>query len=517
MALHGHIPFVHGPCGARAFPIYRGDVLEGIEMPSGRQYRYTSLLCLAPSNRLRVLVIFLVESVWFERASLLAIMLNCVALAAECSAGPVASADPQAQTNLELMFTLGFTAELGLRVAAMGLSGHEWSYLSDAWNRLDCLVVVTSWLPILFPSLSNLSSLRALRALRPLRMISRLPGMRRQVNTLLDSLPHLMDIATLSFFVLVLFGIVGLQLFRGSLRMRCYDAADVLAYAQGEATPLDPVGRSLVGVCHTHVEERLGSGVNQSGVNQHTQDARGSCDVGQQCLLYGSNPLYGTVGFDNIIQAWMTIFQCTTLEGWTDVLDMTRGSSALAGVYFVALVVFGSFYIPNLCLAVLWHIYQTNSDGGAKRGESVALSGSTQAAPDGGEGISLHIHTSEGGAGISLHIHTSEGGAGICVEDQAVHRLQSGARAYLAKERARQMEKETLQAWLVHALVRARKGAREVISSSAFGAFTTALILFNLVLLNSEERPMEPSRLQILERCNLVIILLFTLELLLKV
>ena len=39
--------------------------------------------------------------------------------------------------------------------------------------------------------------MRAVRALRPLRTINRLPGMRRQVATLIESIPHLVDVALL--------------------------------------------------------------------------------------------------------------------------------------------------------------------------------------------------------------------------------------------------------------------------------------------------------------------------------
>ena len=38
--------------------------------------------------------------------------------------------------------------------------------------------------------------------------------------------------------------------------------------------------------------------------------------IGQVCVWYGVNPIYGTVSFDDIGSAWLTIFQCITLEGW---------------------------------------------------------------------------------------------------------------------------------------------------------------------------------------------------------
>ena len=37
--------------------------------------------------------------------------------------------------------------------------------------------------------------------------------------------------------------------------------------------------------------------------------ARGTCDEGQVCVLHGTNPYNGTVGFDNIGLALMTTFQ----------------------------------------------------------------------------------------------------------------------------------------------------------------------------------------------------------------
>ena len=78
----------------------------------------------------------------------------------------------------------------------------------------------------------------------------------------------------------------------------------------------------------------------------------------QACKYYGVNPLHGVISFDDIGSAWMTIYQCVTLEGWTDVLYMTSRVEGIAsGIYFVSLVVFGSFYVLNLFLAVLWETY----------------------------------------------------------------------------------------------------------------------------------------------------------------
>lgn len=49
-----------------------------------------------------------------------------------------------------------------------------------------------------------------------------LAGMRILVNLLLDTLPMLGNVLLLCFFVFFIFGIIGVQLWAGLLRNRCY-------------------------------------------------------------------------------------------------------------------------------------------------------------------------------------------------------------------------------------------------------------------------------------------------------
>ena len=80
--------------------------------------------------------------------------------------------------------------------------------------------------------------------------------------------------------VVCVFGVMGMQLFQGALLFRCYE--------EGSTEPL-----SRDKTC------------SDGGV----VGGRGTCGVGQVCLLYGSNPYNGTVGYDHIGIALMTTFQ----------------------------------------------------------------------------------------------------------------------------------------------------------------------------------------------------------------
>ena len=124
---------------------------------------------------------------------------------------------------------------------------------------------------------------------------------------------------------------LGVQLFKGSLLYRCHPDNATFAIDGEDAT-----------VCAPPVAgEPTG------------------CDAGSSCLYYGENPVHGTISFDSIGWAWITLFQCVTMEGWVDVMymEMAAVSPFASIVYFVSLVLLGSFYLLNLFLAVLYDEY----------------------------------------------------------------------------------------------------------------------------------------------------------------
>ena len=113
------------------------------------------------------------------------------------------------------------------------------------------------------------------------------------------------------------------------------------------------------------------------------------CPHGSQCDRWWIGPNFGITSFDNIGFAMLTVFQCITMEGWTNVMYyvswattviiavLLRNSvegTLLADIwstlvfllqtddalgnsfnwaYFVPLIVIGSFFMLNLVLGVL--------------------------------------------------------------------------------------------------------------------------------------------------------------------
>jgi hypothetical protein len=91
--------------------------------------------------------------------------------------------------------------------------------------------------------------------------------------------------------------------------------------------------------------------------------AGNACPAGQYCVQQRKQdlPNFGFSNFDNIAWAWLTIFQCISMEGWTNIMYMVMDTtSTWTWPYFVVLIVFGSFFAVNLALAVLY-VYFTGA------------------------------------------------------------------------------------------------------------------------------------------------------------
>ncbi len=59
-----------------------------------------------------------------------------------------------------------------------------------------------------------------------------------------------------------------------------------------------------------------------------------------QCRPGAPNPFQGAITFDNILLAWVAIFQVISLEGWADIMYIVQDSHSFYDFfYFVLLIV----------------------------------------------------------------------------------------------------------------------------------------------------------------------------------
>ncbi|XP_015590684.1 voltage-dependent T-type calcium channel subunit alpha-1G isoform X2 [Cephus cinctus] len=345
---------------------------EGDELPYPG-FVPVALRYLDQTTRPRNWCLALITNPWFERISMMVIFLNCITLGMYQPC-----VDDQCVTNRckilqkfdDIIFAF-FSLEMTIKMVAMGIYG-KGTYLADSWNRLDFFIVVAGALEYcLNVENMNLSAIRTIRVLRPLRAINRIPSMRILVMLLLDTLPMLGNVLLLCFFVFFIFGIVGVQLWEGILRQRCFLKAlpnikypdDLEKYFeyQGQDYICSRPDDSGMHTCNNLPPLKLGNLVcNSTAVpNNNTTLINNSSCVNwnyyyTECKGQGNNPFQGTISFDNIGLAWVAIFLVISLEGWTDIMYYVQDAHSFWDwIYFVLLIVIGSFFMINLCLVVI--------------------------------------------------------------------------------------------------------------------------------------------------------------------
>ena len=334
-----------------------------------------SLFVLGKGNPMRKAMIKVVKSQTFDQFILLLILANCVFLAMDTKEVLFEeSAWGKATAMSEHIFTGIYVVEMCMKIIAMGFFYGKGSYLSDPWNRMDFFVVVLGLLGYL-PGMGNYSGIRTVRILRPLRTITGVKGMRQLVVTLLRSLPMLFDVLILVFFAFFIFGIIGVQLFMSKTSQRCAILGNPAAGCESCGLQ-DAAGYTgcdtscVIPAAPTWVYQGGEDGdVLCSGPRWNSYPDRGdagagnACPAGQYCVQQRKQdlPNFGFSNFDNIAWAWLTIFQCISMEGWTNIMYMVMDTtSTWTWPYFVVLIVFGSFFAVNLALAVLY-VYFTGA------------------------------------------------------------------------------------------------------------------------------------------------------------
>lgn len=268
----------------------------------------------------------------------------------------------------------------------------------------------------------NVSAIRTIRVLRPLRSLSVIPGMRRLISALLKALPALGNVLILQIFVFFVFGILGIQLFGGGMSRRCRltefpvrlppdngnawpvsDAylaqvlanssdyrcldAPVLEYSDNDLSdytkesspwnkpqdcfwPVDPTDTfvcAAVGEAGNHKcspTTTCGSSYDAFGNRRFTHER--ATDA-----LYIVALNWGYTNFDDIGSAFFTIFQSITQEGWTLIMYMAMDSSqpVIAAMFFIVLIIFASFFVMNLTLAVITDEFNIEDDSGGPSAE----------------------------------------------------------------------------------------------------------------------------------------------------
>jgi hypothetical protein len=202
----------------------------------------------------------------FETISISVIVVNSLFLAMD---DPLRdpSENPYFMELSDDIFQYLYTIEMVVKIVSMGFLCNKGSYLRDAWNILDFVIIASGYMSMFLQGSGvNLSALRSFRVIRPLRTISSIAGLRVIVSSLINALPLLRDSLLVLMFFFLVFAIAGCQLFTGALKNRCFNV--------------------MTGVIDTSFTKFCGGG--------------NSCRSGYYCAKSNENPANGATNFDNV-------------------------------------------------------------------------------------------------------------------------------------------------------------------------------------------------------------------------
>lgn len=283
-----------------------------------------SLYLFAEDNKFRCICDWFVTQKWFDNVILLFIALNCITLAMERPNIPPNCPERYFLMTANYVFTVVFTIEMFVKVVATGMFyGHD-AYFNSGWNIMDGSLVIISIIDLLMSLLSHSSPrifgilrvFRLLRSLRPLRVINRAPGLKLVVQTLLSSLRPIGNIVLICCTFFIIFGILGVQLFKGTFFF-----------------------------CE---------GVNIKNVKNKTD-----------CLSIPGNVwINRKYNFDDLGKALMSLFVLSSRDGWVNI--MYTGLDAVGVdqqpivnfnewrlLYFIAFILLVGFFVLNMFVGVV--------------------------------------------------------------------------------------------------------------------------------------------------------------------
>ncbi|XP_035387103.1 voltage-dependent P/Q-type calcium channel subunit alpha-1A isoform X10 [Electrophorus electricus] len=281
-----------------------------------------SLFIFSEDNFVRKYAKKITEWPPFEYMILATIIANCIVLALEQHL-PDNDKTPMSERldDTEPYFIGIFCFESGIKILALGFAFHKGSYLRNGWNVMDFVVVLTGILSTVGSDF-DLRTLRAVRVLRPLKLVSGIPSLQVVLKSIMKAMIPLLQIGLLLFFAILMFAIIGLEFYIGKFHTTCFDNIT------------------------NEIREEFPCGI---------ESPSRLCPNGTTCREYWLGPNYGITQFDNILFAVLTVFQCITMEGWTDLLYYSNDASGSAWnwMYFIPLIIIGSFFMLNLVLGVL--------------------------------------------------------------------------------------------------------------------------------------------------------------------
>ena len=273
-----------------------------------------SLWCFGPDNAFRMFCQkWFAENATFNWIILALIGISTLTLAAETPLDDPDGKKIKILEAIDLFMTIAFVLEAAVKIIAWGFafSGKN-SYIRDAWNVLDFVIVAGALLGLLAGDaidISFIKALRILKILRPLRMIAKNRQLKLSIISLGRSIPKIVRLQVIVIFFVFLFAILQTTIFSGSFNYCSTDHLELTAF--------------------------------QTEQNIVTM---------WDCYNYGGEWITPYLNFDTTLSSLLTLLTIQSTEGWIGVM---WASVDAVDPYYVPQLNENVFMIPYTMVIIL--------------------------------------------------------------------------------------------------------------------------------------------------------------------
>ncbi|XP_073830169.1 sodium voltage-gated channel paralytic isoform X8 [Musca autumnalis] len=322
-------------------PFY-SNVLTFVVISKGKDiFRFSAskaMWLLDPFNPIRRVAIYILVHPLFSLFIITTILTNCILM--------IMPTTPTVEST-EVIFTGIYTFESAVKVMARGFILCPFTYLRDAWNWLDFVVIALAYVTMGI-DLGNLAALRTFRVLRALKTVAIVPGLKTIVGAVIESVKNLRDVIILTMFSLSVFALMGLQIYMGVLTQKCI-----------KRFPLDGSWGNLTDenwfLHNSNSSNWFTENDGESYPVCGNVSGAGQCGEDYVCLQgFGPNPNYDYTSFDSFGWAFLSAFRLMTQDFWEDLYQhVLQAAGPWHMLFFIVIIFLGSFYLVNLILAIV--------------------------------------------------------------------------------------------------------------------------------------------------------------------
>ena len=251
---------------------------------------------------------------------------------------------------IESIFLIFYFIDFSIKQISFGLYKHNKGYLKNKWNIFEFSQLLIGII-CLFPKMGRNKYICWYRGLRPFSLIKEIYELKIIFDAILTSLKEMINVFILLLFIFLVYAVLAVNIWSGIFYRRC------------RVNPF-PINGTFEIILNSNT---LCGGLNKCDNCYSIFDfyQNGTYlfknDINLELKIDELNHGYST--FDNFFKAFLTIYNCMTLNGWSKIMYLVQNGYSYSGssIFFISLVIILNYLVLNFTIAILMDNIEKNS------------------------------------------------------------------------------------------------------------------------------------------------------------